>query len=182
MTGDIDVSALLVRAATPADIAAAHTIYSHHVLHGTGSFEEVPPSLDEMRARFQTVLGNGLPYLVAEHHGIVKGYSYAAPFRPRSAYRYTVEDSIYIAPDSLGIGIGRMLLRTLIDLCAAAGRRQMVAVIGGSDNHASIQLHTRLGFRAVGVIAGSGYKFQRWTDTVIMQRALGEGSSVPADR
>ncbi len=179
---DIDVAALLVRPATVDDIAAIHTIYAHHVLHGTGSFEETPPGLDEMQGRFQAVLDRGLPYLVAERRGAVKGYAYASPFRPRSAYRYTLEDSIYIDPDSVGLGIGRLLLRSLIDQCAAAGYRQMVAVIGGSENTASIQLHKALGFRTVGVIEASGYKFQRWLDTVLMQRALGEGATVPPGR
>ncbi len=182
MTDTIDLSAIVVRDATEADIPHALAIYAHHVLKGIGSFEETPPTPAEMRERFRTVTGKGNPYLVAELHGTVKGFAYANAFRPRSAYRYTVEDSIYIAPDCVGIGIGRMLLRTLIDRCSALGYRQMVAVVGGSENAASINLHANLGFRSVGVIEGCGYKFERWADTVIMQRALGEGNTTTPNR
>ena len=182
MTDDIDLSAIVVRDATETDIPHAHAIYSHHVLKSVGSFEETPPTLSEMIDRFRAVTGKGNPFLVAEWNGAVKGFSYANTFRPRTAYRYTVEDSIYIAPDSLGVGIGRMLLRTLIDRCSAMGYRRMVAVIGGGqENAASITLHARMGFRTVGIIDGCGYKFERWADTAIMQRALGEGNTTSPD-
>ena len=166
---------LTVRDAADADMPVIQRIYAHHVLHGLGSFEEVPPTVDEMRARRDAVLRLGLPYLVAEVGGAVAGYSYAAPYRPRPAYRYTVEDSVYVAEGLAGRGVGRALLAALIGRCEAGPWRQMVAVIGDSGNAASITLHTRLGFRLIGTQPAVGFKFGHWVDSVLMQRELGAG-------
>jgi L-amino acid N-acyltransferase YncA len=166
---------LLIRDSLDHDMPRVQAIYAHHVLHGTGSFELEPPDLAEMRSRRASVLGNRLPYLVAEQNGQVLGYAYANVFRPRPAYRFTVEDSIYIAPESAGQGIGRRLLTELLTRCEQAGSRQMIAVIGDSANIGSIGLHAALGFRFAGVLRSSGWKFERWLDTVMMQRELGAG-------
>ena len=168
-----------IRPATPADLPAIRTIYAHHVVHGLASFEEVPPDVDEMRGRFTTLTEAGYPYLVAEADGRVLGYSYCGPYRPRPAYRYSVENSVYLAPEAARRGIGRLLLAALIERATALGKRQMVAVIGDSANHASIGLHTALGFRMVGKIEGAGFKHGRWVDSVLMQRQLGPGLSSP---
>ena len=172
MTGD----ELIVRPSRGADVAAIAAIYGHHVLHGVASFEEVPPSAAEMGCRRDEILALGLPYLVAERTGRVVGYCYAGLFRTRSAYRFTLEDSIYIDPAEIGRGIGRKLLQPLIEQCAECGYRQMVAVIGGSETVASIRLHRALGFVLIGVLPAIGFKFGRWIDTVLMQRALGPGA------
>lgn len=169
-------AAIRLRDATETDMAAVQRIYAHHVLHGSASFEEVPPSLDEMLARRAAVLALGLPYLVAELDGKVAGYGYAGPYRPRPAYRYTVENSIYVADGMAGRGIGRHLLAALIERCEAGPWRQMIAVIGDSGNAASIALHERLGFRHAGTLRAVGFKFGRWIDSVLMQRPLGDGS------
>lgn len=166
----------LVRPAGEADLAAVQRIYAGHVLEGTGTFEETPPDLTEIIARWQGVNARGLPYLVACHGGSVKGFAYAAPFRPRSAYRFTVEDSIYVDPGAVGSGLGGMLLETLIDRCCALGMRQMIAVIGDSANARSIRLHGRYGFKRAGVLVDAGFKFNRWLDAVFMQRRLNDGS------
>ena len=147
-------------------------IYRHHVLHGLASFEEVPPDEAEIRARFEAVRKAGLPYIVYEEEGQILGYAYAGPYRTRSAYRFTVENSVYVREGYGGRGIGRALLTALIERCAAGPWKQMVAVIGDSENHASIGLHRALGFRMVGTLEKVGYKFNRWVDTVLMQRAL----------
>ena len=168
-----------IRPATEADAAAIGAIYGHHVLHGLGTFEEAPPADAEIARRIGAVLANGLPYLVAEQAGAVIGFAYAAPFRPRAAYRYTVEDSVYIAPQAIGKGVGKALVAELIALCEGLGLRQMVAVIGDSGNAGSIGLHRALGFQDAGVGAAFGYKHGRWVDVVWMQRALNEGSAVP---
>ncbi|MBS9477796.1 GNAT family N-acetyltransferase [Ancylobacter radicis] len=178
-------STLLVRDATEADMAAVQAIYAHHVLTGTASFEEVPPTLAEMMARRAAVRSHGLPYLVAEvagePGGAVVGYCYATPYRPRPAYRHTLEDSVYVAPDQAGRGIGSALLAALIARCEAGPWRQMVAVIGDSGNAGSIALHARHGFSHVGVLRDVGFKFGGWLDSVLMQRPLGEGAgSLPA--
>jgi phosphinothricin acetyltransferase len=159
------------------DIMQVHSIYSHHVLRGTASFEEEPPSVDEMLRRRASALGRGLPYLVAEMDRRVVGYSYAMPYRSRRAYRFTLEDSVYVDHRLSRRGIGRELLSQLIAGCEAGEWRQMVAVIGDSGNTASIALHEHLGFRLVGTLRGVGYKFGRWIDTVLMQRALGTGDT-----
>jgi phosphinothricin acetyltransferase len=169
------MTALLVRPSIEADIAAIARIYAHHVLHGLASFEEVPPDAAELAGRRKEVLTHGLPYLTAERAGEVVGYAYAAPYRARSAYRFTIEDSVYIEAGRVGQGIGRALLRRLIELCEAGPWRQMIAVIGDSENHASIGLHRAEGFRMIGTHPAVGLKFGRWVDSVLMQRELGEG-------
>jgi phosphinothricin acetyltransferase len=161
-----------VRPATAADLAAVQAIYAAHVLNGTGSFEEVPPGLAEIEARWRRITGGGLPYLVAAEGERLLGFAYAGPFRPRSAYRFTVEDSIYVAPNALGGGVGSLLLGALIDACEERGMRQMIAVIGDSANTRSIRLHQRHGFIRAGTLVDAGYKFGRWLDAVFMQRTL----------
>lgn len=171
---------LLVRPSTPADLTAIQAIYAHAVLHGTGTFEIEPPPLQEMARRRDEVLARGLPWLVAEADGAVLGYAYAAPFRPRPAYRFSLEDSIYLAPQAQGHGVGRLLLAELLARCQATGARQMLAVIGDSGNQASVALHRTLGFRPAGTLQSVGWKFGRWLDVVLMQRALGPGDHRPA--
>ncbi|TAL54366.1 GNAT family N-acetyltransferase [Pandoraea sp.] len=170
---------LIVRNATEADLPAIQEIYAHHVRHSLASFEEVPPGVDELRARRAAVLGHGLPYLSAEQDGTVVGYCYATPYRARPAYRHTVEDSIYVAPELGGQGIGRTLLGALIARCEGGPWRQMIAVIGNSGNAASVGLHRALGFRLVGTFEGVGFKHGQWVDTVLMQRSLGDGMDSP---
>jgi L-amino acid N-acyltransferase YncA len=169
--------AILVRDARDADMSAVTSIYAEHVLHGLASFEEVPPSLDEMMSRRASVLQLGLPYLVAELDGRVVGYSYATSYRTRPAYRYTVEDSVYVANGLNGRGIGSTLLAELIARCERGPWRQMLAVIGDSGNIGSIALHRRMGFTPAGNLVSVGFKLGRWVDSVFMQRALGAGDS-----
>jgi phosphinothricin acetyltransferase len=160
------------------DLPAIVGIYAEHVLTGLASFEDVPPDLAEMRRRFEEVRARHLPWLAAtDAAGAIKGYAYAAPYRLRAAYRHTLEDSIYVATDALRQGIGGALLGALIARCAALGYRQMVAVIGDSANLPSIALHERQGFRPAGLLPATGFKFGRWVDVVLMQRALGAGSA-----
>ena len=166
---------LIVRASTEADIARCAEIYAHHVLHGTASFEVDPPDFAEMKKRRAAVLDLGLPHIVAERDGRVLGYAYAGSWRPRPAYKFSVEDSIYIDQDAVGQGVGRALLPVLIEQCTALGKRQMVAVIGDSAQTASIRLHASCGFETVGTLKNIGFKFGRWLDSVLMQRALGSG-------
>lgn len=161
-----------IRPATMDDAAALAGIYGHHVLHGFGTFEEIPPLAEEMERRVASVLGFGLPYLVAEIDGVVAGFAYASAFRTRAAYRYTVEDSVYIAPDRLGQGIGKALLLRVIEASEALGLRQMVAMIGDSANAGSIGVHRSCGFESTGVLKGLGFKAGRWVDVVTMQRPL----------
>jgi phosphinothricin acetyltransferase len=156
-------------------MAVVQAIYAHHVLHGLASFEEVPPSVAEMSARREAVLAAGLPYLVAELQGRVVGYSYATAYRPRLAYRHTIEDSVYVADGLAGQGIGFALLQELVVRCESGQWRQMLAVIGNSGNAGSIALHRRLGFEMAGTLKSVGFKFGGWVDTVLMQRPLGEG-------
>ncbi len=167
----------LIRPSTDADLPAITAIYAHHVLHGTGTFETECPDQTEMARRRHDVLGKGLPWLVAERDGQVLGYAYANHFRPRRAYRFCLEDSIYLAPAAQGQGLGRLLLSELIARCQALGARQMLAVIGDSANAGSIGVHRALGFEHTGVLKASGWKFDRWLDVVLMQRALGTGDS-----
>jgi phosphinothricin acetyltransferase len=167
----------IIRPSRDVDVAAITAIYGHHVLHGLASFEEVPPETDEMARRRAAILERGLPYLVAELGGKVVGYSYAGPFRPRIGYRYSLEDSIYIEEGRQGRGIGRALLTPLLERCSELGYRQMIAVIGGRETVASIRLHEALGFTHIGVFNAIGFKFGRWVDTVLMQRALGPGAT-----
>jgi len=167
----------LVRPSRDADVAAIATIYAHHVLHGVASFEEVPPDANEIARRRAEIRAEGLPYLVAERDGRVVGYCYAGHYRTRSAYRYSLEDSIYIDAAEIGRGIGRALLSELIDRSAALGYRQMVAVVGGSDTWPSIRLHERLGFARIGTLPAIGFKFGGWIDSIYLQRALGPGAT-----
>ncbi len=166
---------MLVRPAAPQDLPAIQSIYAHHVLHGLASFEEAPPSLEEMRRRYEEVAGHGLPYLVAVDKGEVLGYGYCTLYRTRSAYRYTLEDSIYVKQGLQRKGVGKALLAALIERCTALGYRQIIAVIGDSANAASIGVHASLGFVRAGNLRSTGYKFGRWVDSVLMQLPLGEG-------
>ena len=164
-----------LREATMADMPAIQRIYAYHVENGTGTFEEVAPDQREMTHRWETIIAGGLPYLVGGFDGQVRGFAYASRFRPRSAYRFTVEDSIYVHPEAMGRGLGRLLLGELIERCTALGLRQMVAVVGDSANSRSVQVHARHGFQRSGVLTSAGFKFGRWLDVVFMQRALGAG-------
>jgi phosphinothricin acetyltransferase len=168
-----------LRPAAAPDLPAIHAIYSHHVLHGLASFEELPPTLAEMVRRHEEVAGMGLPYLVAEEAGVLLGYGYCSLYRTRSAYRYTLEDSIYIRQGMQGKGTGKALLGELVRTCEALNYRQMVAVIGDSANAASIGLHASVGFLRVGILRSTGFKFGRWVDSMLMQRPLGGGDLTP---
>ncbi len=166
---------MLVRPAAAQDLPAIQTIYAYHVLNGLASFEEEAPPLDEMRRRYEDVTGRGLPYLVAEESGEILGYGYCTVYRTRSAYRFALEDSIYVKHGRQGRGIGKAVLRELIGRCEALNYRQMIAVIGDSANAASIAVHASLGFVRAGNLRSVGYKFGRWVDSVLMQRPLGAG-------
>jgi phosphinothricin acetyltransferase len=173
---------LTIRPSTPADLPAITAIYGWNVENGTGTFELEAPDLAEMTRRRDDVLAKGLPWLVAERGGTVLGYAYANHFRPRRAYRFCLEDSIYLAEAARGQGVGRTLLAELLARCEAAGARQMLAVIGDSANAGSIGVHRALGFEHVGVMQSAGWKFERWCDVVIMQKALGPGdTNAPVD-
>jgi phosphinothricin acetyltransferase len=174
------MSDIEVRDSTETDLDAIEVIYAHHVTHGLGSFEETPPGREELARRRADVLARGLPYLVAtDRSRRVLGYAYAGPYRTRSAYRHTVENSVYVAPAASRRGVGKRLLAALIARCEALGLRQMVAVIGDSGNAGSIGLHESLGFRRVGTLEAIGWKHGRWVDSVLMQRALGTGGNTP---
>ena len=166
-----------IRNAMEADMAAVLEIYTPHVLYGLSTFEETPPTADEMATRFAMVKGLGLPYLVAELDAKVVGYAYATTYRPRAAYRHTIEDSVYVASGLAGRGVGATLLSALIARCEEGPWRQMLAVIGNSGNAGSIALHSRLGFQPIGTLSNVGFKLGQWVDTVLMQRPLGEGGS-----
>jgi phosphinothricin acetyltransferase len=168
-----------IRPSHPEDLDAIAAIYAHAVCTGTGSFEIEPPDTAEMARRRSEVLTNGLPYLVAETAAGVMGYAYASPFRPRPAYRFSVENSVYVHADARGQGMGTLLLAELIARCTDWGARQMLAVIGDSTNKGSVALHTRLGFSPAGHFQNVGHKFERWLDVVLMQRALGPGATLP---
>ena len=172
---------MIVRPSTEADAQALADIYGHHVLHGLASFEEVPPTAAEMAARRAAVVALGLPHLVAEEDGLVLGFAYAGPFRPRAAYRYTVEDSVYVSPDAIGKGVGRAVLTEVLKACEALGVRQVMAVIGDSANAASIGLHAALGFEPAGVCKSVGFKHGRWVDTVWMQKSINGGAATLPD-
>jgi len=176
-----EAAPIRIRDARDADMPAIQAIYAHHVRTGLGSFEETPPSLEEMTRRRADILAHALPYVVAEIGGRIAGYAYAGKFRPRSAYRYSVEDSIYVAPDAQRQGIGRKMLDELIERCTRQGYRQMVAVIGDSANFGSIGVHLAAGFVEVARLPAIGFKFGRWVDSVMMQRALGPGQSTLPD-
>ena len=171
----------LIRPATADDLPAIAAIYAHHVLNGTGTFETTPPTADEMAARHAEVQARGLPWLVAEQAGNVRGYAYCQWFKPRPAYRFSAEDSIYLHPDAAGQGLGRQLLSALVVQAEATGVRKLIAVIGDSANAGSIAVHRSLGFTPVGTIAACGWKFGRWLDIVLMERPLGAGSSTPPE-
>ena len=170
-----------IRAATPADLVAVTGIYDHAVRHGTASFELAPPDASEMARRRQALVDAGYPYLVAEIDGVIAGYAYAGPYRARPAYRWSVEDSIYVAPRLHRRGVGAALLGRLIADAEQSGFRQMIAVIGDSSQAPSIALHRAAGFRAIGTIENVGFKFGRWLDSVLMQRALGPGATKPPE-
>jgi phosphinothricin acetyltransferase len=168
--------ALIVRDAREDDMPTVQAIYAQHVLEGISSFELEPPDLTELLRRRADVLARSLPYLVAEQRGEVVGYGYVTPYRPRPGYRFTVEDSVYVREGMGGMGIGREILAALVAHCERGGWRQMIAVIGNSENLASLRLHEGQGFRRVGVFESVGFKHGRWVDTVLMQRALGDGA------
>jgi phosphinothricin acetyltransferase len=170
-------STMQIRPATGADLPEIQSIYAHHVLAGTGTFEEEPPSLEEMAARFRKVADHGWGWLVGTDSTGVLGYAYYTQFRDRSAYRFTVEDSVYIREDVRGQGVGKALVTALIETATAAGFRQMLAVIGDSENTGSIGVHASLGFQMAGTLRAAGLKFGRWLDVVTMQRALGRGNT-----
>jgi phosphinothricin acetyltransferase len=184
------MSSIVVRDARSEDLAQIQKIYAHHVLNGLASFEEAPPDVSEMSRRFEATRTRGLPYLIAEaaaREGAgpegagleVLGYAYAGPYRPRPAYRFSVENSVYVAPGLEGRGVGRALLEELIARCTALGLRQMIAVIGDSGHLPSIAFHESLGFTQIGTLRAIGFKFGRWVDSVILQRALGDGGETP---
>ena len=173
---------VLIRDAEEADMEAVQAIYARHVLHGLATFEETPPSVEELLSRRASVLMSGLPYLVAELEGKIAGYAYATAYRPRPAYRFTIEDSVYVAEGLGGRGIGSALLGELIARCEKGPWRQMLAVVGNSGNEGSIALHKRMGFREVGILRSVGFKLGQWVDTVLMQRPLGEGDESAPDR
>jgi len=172
----------LIRPSRDEDVGAIAAIYAHHVLHGVASFEEVPPGVEEIARRRAEIVSRGLPYLVAERADgasgrRIVGYCYAGLFRPRAAYRFTLEDSIYVDAAEVGRGIGRALLEPLLSLASELGYRQMVAVVGGQETIPSIRLHEALGFTHAGILPAVGFKFGRWIDIVLMQRALGPGAA-----
>jgi phosphinothricin acetyltransferase len=166
-----------IRPAIDADIGAITAIYAHHVLHGTGTFETTPPNEEDMAGRRRDVLAKGLPYLVVEDASGVLGFAYCNWFKPRPAYRFSAEDSIYLAPDAQGLGLGRLLLTELMAQAERAGVRKLIAVIGDSANNGSIELHKACGFTHVGILSACGWKFDRWLDVVMMERSIGLGSS-----
>jgi len=173
---------LILRPSITSDVAVITRIYGHAVVHGTGTFELDPPEQAEMARRRDDVLAKGLPWLVAERSSEVLGYAYANPFRPRRAYRFCLEDSIYLDPAARGQGIGRLLLAELLSQCEARGARQMLAVIGDAANAGSIAVHRACGFEPAGLFKAAGWKFERWLDVVLMQRRLGDGSTTaPVD-
>lgn len=170
---------VIIRPSKAGDIGAIAEIYGYHVLNGLASFELLAPSVDEMAKRRADVIGRKFPYLVAEIDGRVVGYAYASPYRARPAYRHTLEDSVYVHKDTIGRGVGRSLLEALVEACEKAGCRQLIAIIGDSANTGSIRLHAACGFRRTGTLKAVGFKFGRWVDSVIMQRAVGEGARTP---
>ena len=170
----------LIRPSTDADLAAITRIYAHHVLHGTGTFETTPPTEAEMAQRRADVLGKGLPWLVVEDGAAqVLGFAYGNWFKPRPAYRFSVEDSIYLAPEAAGHGLGRLLLAELLAVLERSGIRKVMAVIGDSGNAGSVGVHRALGFSHVGTVKACGWKFGRWLDIVLMEKAIGEAETTP---
>jgi L-amino acid N-acyltransferase YncA len=174
---------MTIRPSEDRDVPAITAIYAHHVRFGTASFETDPPPVEEINRRRADILSKGQPYIVAETDGALLGYAYAGTYRPRAAYRDTVENSIYLHPDSIGRGLGKRLLLSLIEACEARDYRQMIAVVGDSANLPSIRLHQSCGFRLVGTLESVGFKLDRWLDSVFLQRSLGRGNSAaPAAR
>ncbi len=173
------MSELKIRTAAPADLEAVRTIYAGHVLTGLASFEETPPDLAEIEARHAAITNRNLPYLVGERSGLILGFAYASPYRSRSAYRFTLEDSIYVEPRAAGQGVGSRLLAAVVAAAEERGYRRMLAVIGDSANAGSIALHARAGFLPAGVLPAVGFKHGRWVDSVLMQRPLGGGDRTP---
>ena len=171
----------IIRPQEPRDMSAITEIYAHHVLHGASSWELEPPDIGEMRRRANTLIDSGYPYLVAENEDGVQGFAYAGPYRPRPAYRFTVEHSVYINDRSRRGGIGRDLLAALIEECTKRGFRQMIAIVGDSRNTQSISFHEKMGFAQVGTVRNIGFKFERWMDQVILQRELGPGATTLPD-
>ena len=172
---------IIIRPSHEQDLPAITAIYAHHVLHGTGTFETAPPAEAEMAARRTDVLAKGLPWLVAQENGRVLGFAYCQWFKPRPAYRFCAEDSIYVAPDAQGRGVGGRLLAELARQAQAAGIRKLLAVIGDSANQASVGVHRALGFTPAGVVRSCGWKFDRWLDIVLMEKFLGAGDSTPPE-
>ena len=182
MNSETTASKILVRPSKAGDIAVIAEIYGYHVLNGLASFELMAPSVDEMGKRRADLIGRKFPYLVAEIDGRVVGYAYASLYHTRLAYRFTLEDSVYTHRDFAGRGVGRLLLDALIEACEKIGCRQLIAVIGDSDNVASVRLHAACGFKRTGTIKAVGFKFGRWVDSVIMQRSIGDGAkTLPPD-
>jgi len=175
-------AAISIRAVRGDDLPTIARIYAHHVANGLASFELEPPSLEEMTRRQADIVGKGYPYIVAERDGVVAGYAYASPYRARPAYRFAVENSVYVDSNLKRAGVGRALLAALITECERRGYRQMIAVIGDSANHDSIGLHAACGFARIGTLPAIGWKFERWVDSVLMQRALGDGDRTPSPR
>jgi phosphinothricin acetyltransferase len=171
----------LIRPSQEADIPAVQAIYAHHVLHGTGTFETEPPSVPEITARRADVLGKSLPYLVLEQEGKIQGFAYANWFKPRPAYRFSVEDSIYMRDGTSGQGLGKLLLTELLAQLERGGIRKSMAVIGDSANAGSIGVHRACGFAQIGIVKSCGWKFGQWRDIVLMEKTLGLGDSTPAE-
>jgi phosphinothricin acetyltransferase len=172
---------VIMRPATPDDAPALAAIYAHHVLHGLGTFEETPPTAEQMAERLAAVQARGLPWVVAEVDGAVQAFAYAAPFRLRAAYRYTAEDSVYVAPDAVRRGLGRASLSAVIETCQAQGLRQLVALIGDCANVGSLGLHRALGFAPSGTLPAVGFKHGRWVDVMLMTLPLNGGHDSPPD-
>ncbi len=172
---------MIIRAATSDDAAAVQAIYAHHVAYGTGTFEETAPTVEQMSQRMADVARHGLPWIIVEEQQRLLGYAYASPFRLRSAYRYTAEDSVYVAPDAQNRGVGKAALREVLTLCGAMGLRQILAVIGDSTNTGSIGVHRSLGFEMIGTAPGLGFKQNRFLDVVFMQKALNGGDQGTPD-
>lgn len=179
MTQTFSLEPAHIRPSIADDIDAIAAIYTHHVRHGSASFETEPPTPQEMAHRREALLAQAYPHLVAEWDGEIVGYAYAGVYRPRAAYRDTVENSVYLRPDVIGQGVGSLLLAALIAACEACGFRQMIAVVGDSANTPSIRLHMRYGFERIGTLRSVGYKHGRWLDTVLLQRTLGAGDTAP---
>lgn len=180
-TPDSASASATIRPSMDSDLPTITRIYAHHVLNGTGTFETTPPSEDDMRSRRADVLGKNLPWLVLESGGKVVGFAYGNWFKPRPAYRFSVEDSVYLAPEAAGKGLGKALLRELLTQLERRGVRKVMAVIGDSANLGSVGVHTALGFEKAGVIESCGWKFGRWLDIVMMQKTLGDGDTTPPE-